>query len=147
MSLTRTRRRLLFAFVPAALAASLVLWDQASQAATQAAITFRWTAPGDDGAAGQASRYDIRYSTNAIAGTDTLSWWNAATIVNMGTKVPAAPGQPDSIQVSGLTSGVRYYAMIRTADEIPNWSPFSNLAIFQIADTVPPNRIADLGAR
>lgn len=109
--------------------------------------TLLWTAPGDDGMIGRATRYDIRYSANAIAGTDTTTWWNAATVVNTTGKVPATAGAADSMVVTGLTTGLRYYAIIRAADEVPNWSGYSNLAVIDLTDKIAPTRIADLRAR
>ena len=109
--------------------------------------TLLWTAPGDDGVVGRATRYDIRYSSNAISGTDTTSWWNSATVVNTTGKTPATSGAPDSMVVAGLTPGVRYYAIIRAADEVPNWSAFSNLAVIDLTDRIAPARIADLRSR
>jgi len=42
-----------------------------NQAVTTDYVILRWTAPGDDGLSGRASRYDLRYSLNPIVGTDT----------------------------------------------------------------------------
>jgi len=112
-----------------------------------ATASLRWTAPGDDGTIGRASRYDIRYSPNAISGTDTLGWWNAATVVPTAGKVPALPGAADSMAVTGLTAGLRYYAIVRTGDEVPNWSPYSNLAIIDLRNLIVPGRIADVRLR
>lgn len=117
-------------------------------AAQTTSVTLTWTAPGDDGISGRATRYDLRYSPNAISGTDTLGWWNAAIIVNMSTKVPSAAGTLESMTVNGgLVPGVRYYVILRTADEVPNWSPFSNVATFVLTDTTPPRQVYDLIAR
>jgi len=109
--------------------------------------TLLWTAPGDDGLIGRAVRYDIRYSSSAIAGSDTTTWWNNAAVVNTTGKVPATSGAADSMVVAGLTAGVRYYAIIRAADEVPNWSGFSNVAVIDLTDRVAPTRIADLRTR
>jgi hypothetical protein len=109
--------------------------------------TLVWTAPGDDGTSGRATRYDLRYSANAISGTDTLGWWHAATIVNMSAKVPSAAGTLESIGVGGLTFGVRYYFLLRTADEVPNWSAYSNMVSFMLGDLTPPRQVVDLIAR
>jgi hypothetical protein len=111
-----------------------------------AAITLAWTAPGDDGTAGRASRYDLRYSRNAITGTDTTGWWYAATTANMTGRVPATSGTTESVSISGLTPGVRYYAILRAADEVPNWSRFSNVVSFVLTDKLPPRQIVDLSA-
>ncbi len=148
MSLTRTSRRMLAAVAAAAAVTSILSVPcRSSRADTEQVedyVLLRWTAPGDDGLNGRAMRYDLRYSTNNIAGTDTLGWWNAATMVNLWSKVPAAPGQPDSVRVLGLVSGLRYYAMIRACDEVPNWSRFSNLAIIQATDITAPKAVVDL---
>ena len=110
-------------------------------------VVLRWTAPGDDGLSGRASHYDLRYSLYSISGTDTLGWWNAATRVNLWNKTPALPGQPDSVRVLGFTPGYRYFAMLRTCDEVPNWSSYSNVAIIQATDLVAPKAISDLRVR
>jgi len=127
--------------------ATLALVPPAARAqTTTTSVTMLWTAPGDDGLIGQASRYDLRISTTAV-GADTLSWWNAATVVNMTGKVPAAPGTADSVSVPNLVPGSRYYAILRAADEVPNWSGYSNVAIIDLLDLIPPSRIANLHVR
>jgi len=136
------------AFLVVATLATLVLGARHAQAQTTTAnVTFIWTAPGDDGKVGRASHYDLRYSANAIAGTDTLSWWNAATIVSLPNKIPAPAGQADSVTVLAIPTGTRYYAIIRTADEVPNWSGFSSVAVIDLTDRTAPARIVDLRAR
>jgi hypothetical protein len=138
------RRILAFAAIAALLAAAAGTLHAQT---TGSAVMLLWTAPGDDGTIGRATRYDIRYSVNTISGTDTLGWWNAATVVPTAGKVPALPGTADSMSVSGLTAGTRYYAIIRTGDEVPNWSSYSNLAVIDLRDVVAPARITDLRAR
>jgi hypothetical protein len=93
-------------------------------------LTVTWTAPGDDGNVGRASSYDIRYRTVAISGTDTLSWWNAATSV-IGEPTPLVAGSSESFTVNGLLAGTTYYFLIRTSDEVPNVSGFSNVSVRQ----------------
>jgi len=159
MSRMRRGRRTLIALV---VASCLVTFDRAgiaeevealneAQLADQTlvldTVVLRWTAPGDDGLNGRATHYDLRYSRYSVSGLDTLGWWNAATRVNLWNKVPALPGSPDSVRVFGFTPGYRYYAMIRTCDEVSNWSPYSNLAIIQSTDLVAPKAISDLGVR
>ena len=138
-------RRILALVATAGLLATAAGTLNAQTAAVNA--TLVWTAPGDDAVLGRASRYDIRYSSNAISGTDTVSWWNAATIVNTIGKVPVPAGQTDSMVVTNLTSGVRYYAIVRTGDEVPNWSGYSNVAVIDLRDMTPPARVADLRTR
>jgi hypothetical protein len=86
-------------------------------------ITLMWTAPGDDRDIGNASEYDIGYSKAMI--TD-LNW----DLVNKvaSPPVPKPGGQTEIFVVTGLEQNTTYYFAIKTADEIPNWSPLSNVA-------------------
>jgi len=89
-----------------------------------------WTTPGDNGGKARVLAYDLRISTNVIQGTDTLSWWKAATKIDMTAKIPRMPAMPDSIVLGGLNGGVWYYAILRSVDAAQNWSDFSNVATF-----------------
>jgi hypothetical protein len=105
-----------------------------------------WEAPGDDGSTGRAARYELRYRTTPVTGTDTLSWWNVATAVS-GLPTPSAAGATDSVVVMGLDPGQVYYFIVRAADEVFNWSGFSNIAVRdRLADVIPPAAITDLAA-
>jgi hypothetical protein len=116
----------------------------AAQTSADSTITLHWTASGDDGAVGTATSYDLRYRTAAISGTDTLSWWNAATRVT-GLPAPSASGVADSMRVRGLTPLTTYYFILKVADEIPNWSGYSNVAVKATSgDVTAPASIADL---
>lgn len=107
-------------------------------------VVLQWTAPGDDGTSGRASIYDIRYRTTGITGTDTTTWWNGATQVT-GEPFPSNPGQIDSMRVRGLAPVSTYYFMVRTGDEVPNWSGYSNLAQKSTSgDVVAPSAISTL---
>jgi len=126
------------------LAAGSDIAPASAQTASDSTVTLRWTAPGDDGMAGRANRYDLRYRSTAIVGTDTLSWWNAATPA-AGLPTPGVAGTTDSFAVRSLAPATTYYFIVRAADEVPNWSGFSNVAVrVPTADTVPPAAIADL---
>jgi len=129
------------------LAGLLVLFvarTASAQTSADSTVTLHWTASGDDGSVGTASSYDLRYRTVAISGTDTLSWWNAATRVT-GLPAPHASGAPDSMRVRGLTPLTTYYFVLRVADEVPNWSGFSNLVTKATSgDATAPAAIADL---
>jgi hypothetical protein len=117
-----------------------------SEASPWNSVTLNWTAPGDDGTVGTAEQYDIRYSTSAISGTDTTGWWNQATRCN-GEPAPQGSGASESFVVTGLQPSTTYHFMIRTADEVPNWSGFSNLAVIGTADapdSIPPAAVRDL---
>ena len=104
-------------------AALLLSFVPTSQAATSAvSVTLRWTAPGDDGLAGRATRYDLRYSKTLITAANFAS----ATVVN-GIPQPRPGGLPDSFSVTGLTSGTGYYFALKTLDEVNNTSAISNV--------------------
>jgi hypothetical protein len=115
-----------------------------AQTSADSSVVLLWTAPGDDGTVGRATSYDIRYRTTTITGIDTLSWWNAATQVT-GEPVPGTSGVTDSMRVRGLTPLTTFYFLIRAADEVPNWSGFSNLATKTTSgDLTAPAAVADL---
>jgi len=86
------------------------------------AVTLKWTAPGDDGNAGTATTYDIRYHTSGI----TEANWNAATQCN-GEPSPQSAGNGETFTVNGLNAGTHYWFALKTADEVPNWSGLSDV--------------------
>ncbi len=107
---------------------------------TSSTIRLHWTAPGDDSTSGTASQYDIRYSTSTITDAN----WPSATQVT-GEPTPLAAGSAQTYTVTGLQSATRYYFAIKTGDEVPNWSPLSNIATGITApESIPPRNIADL---
>ncbi|HSQ59372.1 MAG TPA: hypothetical protein VLT84_02895 [Acidobacteriota bacterium] len=93
-------------------------------------IELGWTAPGDDGTTGRAAAYELRYAATPISGADTLGWWNGATSAGV-LPPPLTAGSAERFTVIGLTTGTTYYFAIRTADEVPNWSGFSNVSVRQ----------------
>lgn len=115
-----------------------------AQTSADSSIVLQWTAPGDDGTAGRATSYDLRYRTTSITGTDTLSWWNGATQAT-GEPTPGVSGSTDSLRVRGLQPVTTYYFMVRAADEVPNWSGYSNLAVkATTGDATAPAAITSL---
>ena len=104
------------------------------------AVTLAWTAPGEDGTAGTAVAYDIRYSRTPIDATSFASACAVATLVH-GDAVPepAEAGTPETFVVRGpdprdpsdvcrfgaSQSGVTYYFAARTQDRHGNWSAVS----------------------
>ncbi len=110
---------------------------------TTTSATLIWTAPGEHGATGTATEYDIRYSTFLI---DSDSWQSATTVIN--EPQPRAVGSEEHVSISGLNPNTRYFFALRTRNAIPNdWSPVSNVVdslTAQLPDTIPPARVADL---
>jgi len=118
--------------------------DARAQTAADSTVVLHWTAPGDDGIVGRATSYALRYRSTAITGTDTTSWWNAATPAT-GLPIPGVSGSTDSVRVRGLIPLTTYYFVVRAADEVPNWSGFSNVASRTTSgDAIAPAAIADL---
>jgi len=96
------------------------------QAAAQSdRVSLSWTAPGDNGATGTATTYDIRYSTSPINDGN----FAAATQV-AGESSPRTAGSAEFFTVTGLAPATTYYFAIRTADEVPNVSALSNVTSF-----------------
>ena len=96
--------------------------DLAISGGTSNSVTLVWTAPGDDGNAGTATTYDIRYHTSGI----TEGNWNAATQCN-GEPSPQSAGNGETFTVNGLNAGTHYWFALKTADEVPNWSGLSDV--------------------
>jgi len=111
-------------------------------------MNLTWTAPADNGSdasSGSVKGYDIRYSTSTI----TIGNW-ASAIECSGEPIPASPGISEQFEVTGLSTGIKYYFAIRSYDEIPNMSPLSNI-IFNttllVVDTTSPGKINDLATK
>lgn len=105
-----------------------------------------WSAPGDDGDEGTATAYEVRYSTQPA--TDPEAWWNDAQALP-GAPLPAAAGTHQSMSVTGLDTGVYYFAAIRAMDEDGNLSGISNVVKFGFAkklDLDPSMIINESGA-
>jgi len=114
--------------------------DLTARQISSTSAVLRWTAPGDDGAEGTATAYDIRMARQTI----TLGNW--ATLDRVpGTPEPRAAGAAESVRVEGLRDSVTYYFALIAEDEAANQSLMSNEAQFRI-DTAPPGRIDDLAA-
>jgi len=106
-------------------------------------IQLEWTAPGDDGMVGTASMYDIRY----MECSDTLSynWDDAIVIPNDSLPIPSLAGTKDSVILNlGFKADTYYCFAIKTADEVPNWSNISNIAIIKTPDKIIPGTIQTL---
>lgn len=91
---------------------------------TDSSLTLTWTAPGDDGDAGQATAYDLRWSFSDIS--DDTTWATSIPVDSVGVPQPA--GENESLIVSGLQVGQTYYFALEALDEAQNRSARSNVA-------------------
>ncbi len=98
--------------------------DLATQNPGSTTMEIAWTATGDDGGVGTASRYDVRWSTNPIP--DSVAFY-AANAVEGPDPQPA--GTAETFEVAGLTFSTQYYFALRALDEFGNAGPISNVAI------------------
>jgi len=103
-------------------------------------VILSWTAPGDDGGSGQATRYDLRHSRASLEGAG----WNTA-LAATPLPDPKPAGGLDSARVVDLADGVWYFAL-KAADEVPNWSAMSNVVSTTVVDTFSPGAVTDLAA-
>ena len=103
---------------------------------------LEWTAPGDDGARGRATRYELRCSVAAVNDpSDSIAldhWWSSLSTSVPGMPVPSQAGVVDSVRVNNLAYGTTYYFMIRSVDDSQNWSPYSNVAAVTLAPCDAP---------
>lgn len=97
-------------------------------------LELRWTAPGDDGTAGTASEYDLRFSTQPI---DAFNFDLATRVTSLSAPAPA--NSPERLRVRGLTRGTTYWFALRTRDATGNWSAVSNVLRWDWpVDAAPP---------
>jgi hypothetical protein len=96
--------------------------DLAVVAVSETTLTLAWTAVGDDGGAGRAAAYDLRYSLAPI----TAASFDALP-AGPSLAPPDTAGSPQSATVEGLASGTLYYFAVRVADRAGNASPLSNV--------------------
>lgn len=107
-------------------------------------VDLSWTAPGDDGNTGTATSYDIRYSAANITDAN----WPSAILAN-GEPAPMAAGTAQSLSVTGLSCGRKYYFALRSLDEVGNVSKLSNVAngktatcpTLTVVTLVPPGEV------
>jgi phosphodiesterase/alkaline phosphatase D-like protein len=105
-------------------------------------VTLTWTTPGDDSLIGNATQFDLRYSTSPITAANFAS---ATQFTGMPT--PGTPGTVQNVTVTGLNPGTLYYFNIKTADDAGNWSLISNTASKTTAaapDVVRPYAISNV---
>ncbi|MCL5010687.1 MAG: hypothetical protein M1127_00535 [Patescibacteria group bacterium] len=112
---------------------------------TYNSVNLSWTAVGDDGNTGTATRYDLRYSKSAI----TSSNFDSALNVN-SAPTPKPAGQTEIMLLTGLEPLTTYYVAVRAIDDYNNKGGISNVVSFATpavpSDTQPPAKPLGLKA-
>ena len=99
-------------------------------------VELRWIAPGDDYSTGIATAYVVRYNTVPIVVDEDENTWATSTDVP-GEPVPNPAGSLESMTVTGLDLGRKYYFALKSEDEMSNASGVSNLAQATALDPNP----------
>jgi len=89
---------------------------------TSRSVTLEWKATGDDGLAGRASEYDIRYSTAPL---DETSWDSATQVED--EPAPAESGSVETFELTGLLPETRYWIGLKVKDDADRYSALSNV--------------------
>ncbi len=90
---------------------------------TSTTISLQWTATGDNGnEPGTAAVYDLRFSRNPIT---SLNFNNATIVPNVPP--PKLQGSLETLTVTGLLSGHRYYFAVKAMDLYGNPGLLSNV--------------------
>ena len=106
-------------------------------------VIMHWTAPGDDGYVGRATRYEMRYRPSNDGPINSWWAWSVSTEVpNM--PAPSSAGSRDSVLVRSLIPNSLYYFCIITYDEVGNRSQLSNSPMKYIPDIGTPRIWGDL---
>ena len=104
--------------------------------ATSTSVALSWTAPGDDGAAGTAAFYDLRYRT-----AGPIDETNFATSTPVaGEPAPHAAGSAEIFTVHNLIANTAYWFGMRTTDDAGNTSGLSNI----VSTTTPMDGAAPI---
>ena len=104
-------------------------------------VSLMWTAPGDDGSAGMASFFDLRYSTSVI---DTNGKFDVATPVT-GEPAPLIAGSEQTMSFIAPQEGITLHFAIKAVDDSGNSGGLSN--DLEVTTTVvAPGAVTDLVA-
>ena len=102
--------------------APALVTDLSVESFTDSSVTLTWTASGDDGNTGTATRYEIRTSTAAI---HWLNYDSAEVLSNV--PVPQIAGSVEHYTARNLESDSTYYFALKVFDENDNCNGISNI--------------------
>lgn len=98
---------------------------------TATSVALSWTAPADVGST--VAGYELGYSTTAV-GADVNAWFENTASRTGNLPASGVPGTTESVIIENLTTGARYFFVLRSRDAFGNVSPYSNIATI---DAVP----------
>jgi hypothetical protein len=101
-------------------------------------VMLRWQAPMDPGGRPRVDRYEVRRSASPLDASN----FAAADLVSQDL-VPGDPGAAESLLVTGLPEGERFWFALRSRDLQGNWSQVSN-SIDLMTVTRTPSVVEDL---
>lgn len=104
--------------------------DLAVSSVSQNSATVTWTVPGQQGVAGTAATYDIRYAGSSLT---EANWETAAQV--QGEPIASPLGQQQSFTITGLNPGTTYHVAVKILDEGRHVSVLSNGASGTTATT------------
>ena len=107
-------------------------------------LEITWTAPGAILLEGQASSYEVRFSTSKITSTS----WESATPART-QPVPQTAGSSETFLIEGLLHSTLYYIAIKTTNGNGNISHISNVTnstTLLPPETIKPANITDISA-
>ena len=85
-------------------------------------VILEWQAVGDDGLFGNASRYDVRFSTSPISAGNFESATQAKNLPK-----PGSSGMKERFKITGLNPATLYYFALKVYDNLGNVSSLSNV--------------------
>ncbi|MFN8589390.1 MAG: S8 family serine peptidase [Candidatus Eisenbacteria bacterium] len=117
--------------------------DLAVESVGSTSLDLTWTATGDDGSDGRATRMELRWSTAPLTDENYLGGVPAALTP------PLDPGSTEHARLYGLPIATTVYVAVRALDEFGNPGPISNVAsattlAAPVAAVAPASLAADL---
>jgi len=100
--------------------------DLSVVAITGNSVTVSWTASGDDGPVGRATRYDLRYSRDPLT---EANWGTASAALTVPT--PKGAGSQERVRVPLLLPDTRYWLGVEVVDDGENASALSNVVLIE----------------
>jgi subtilisin family serine protease/PKD repeat protein len=90
---------------------------------TATSLDVAWSGTGDDGLAGEATRYEVRYAPYPL---DSSNYQSASVLP---VAAVGLAGTPHFAKLSGLSPTTTYHVLVQAFDNMGNPSPLSNVAI------------------